>query len=122
MYSTLQKTFGDMPRSYYLQQFFFGLLIAAVVVRTAFQSTQGPGFALILVVVVVNTFLYPCARSVYHRMIDFIFGKIRLVAILTEVFPSLLARIFGMLLCFFLTPLIVPLSLYYGLGKTPPTP
>lgn len=105
----LSKTFGGLSPQYYFRQLVFGGLITAFFLYMQMQSKAGfePKFILILV---VNTALYPYARFVYESVIDFVLGK---NVFIVNAFMLLITKAFTMLICWSLGMLIAPVGLLY---------
>lgn len=74
MHPVFAKTFGGLSKPYYFRQFFFGLLFPVFIIFIASRSTHGVSFGLLLVLA-INTMLYPYARFVYESIVGFITGS-----------------------------------------------
>lgn len=117
MHPILTKTLGGLSKSYYFRQFFFGLFFLAFIMFMSSRSTNGVSFGMVLVVA-INTLLYPYARFVYESVVDFITGRnVFFVNVLLMMFVKLLT----MALCWGFAIFIAPVGLaylYYHNSKT----
>ena len=105
----LIKTFGGLSRSYYFRQLFFGAFFPAVVVFMV--TSRGGAMPLSMVLVlIVNTLLYPYARFVYESVVGFVVGSnVFFVSALLLLFVKLIT----MALCWGGAVFIAPLGLGY---------
>lgn len=109
MHPVLAKTFGGLSKPYYFRQFFFGLLFFAVILFPAFRSPQGVPFSLV-VLVTINTLLYPYARFVYESIVGFVMGD---NVFFVNAFLMLLVKVMTMALCWGFAVFIAPIGLAY---------
>jgi hypothetical protein len=109
MHPVIAKTFGGLSKPYYFRQFFFGLLFLAFILFASSRSTQGMSLGTVLVVV-INTLLYPYARFVYESVVGFITGNnVFFVNALLMMFVKLMT----MTLCWAGALFIAPVGLAY---------
>ena len=73
MHPVIKKTFAGLSPQYYFRQFFFGLVF---LVLYCFMASQGKHTIPIgmIILIVVDTLLYPYSRFVYESIINFIIG------------------------------------------------
>jgi hypothetical protein len=109
MHSVIAKTFGGLSKPYYFRQFFFGLLFLAFIVLMSLRSTQGVSFGMVLMVA-INTLLYPYARFVYESVVGFITGG---NVFLVNAFLMLFVKLITMALCWAGAMFIAPVGLAY---------
>lgn len=74
MYPVLAKTFGGLSAPYYLRHFIFGLAFPIFVFMMLSQSSRPIHMPLVLMMV-LNTMLYPYSRFVYESIVNFIVGE-----------------------------------------------
>jgi hypothetical protein len=109
MHSLLRRTFGGLSARYYFREFFFGVLIAALM----FSSMTSHGHSMpikMLSLLIINTLLYPYSRFVYQGIAGFIMGEN--VFFLNALF-MLLMKIVTMMICWACSILIAPVGLAY---------
>jgi len=109
MHPVIAKTFGGLSRQYYFRQFIFGLIFPAFFL---FIVSKGPNpipLALI-VMVVINTLLYPYSRFVYEGIMRFIMGEN--VFWVNAIF-MLFVKAMTMALCWSFAIFIAPVGLAY---------
>ena len=110
MHSILAKTFGGLSRQYYFRQLFFAALMAGLLfwVFSAANETHPdramPWWMLVFVP------LYPYSRFVYESMVEFIVGD---NVFFVSVVLMISFKIFSMLACLILAPIIAPIGLVY---------
>lgn len=109
MHPVIAKTFGGLSKPYYFRQFFFGLLFLAFIMFMSFRSTQGVSFGMVLVVA-INTLLYPYARFVYESVVGFITGG---NVFFVNAFLMLFVKLMTMALCWAGAIFIAPVGLAY---------
>ena len=108
----IARTFGGLTRKYYLSQFMIGGTLAAIlIIKVGTHSI--PAIALLLIA--INTLLYPYARFVYESTIDYIMGDSIFVF---NIFFLLVAKIMTIAFCFGAAILIAPIGLIYLYFKT----
>ncbi len=111
MHPVFTKTFGGLSASYYFRNFFFGMLISLFVLGTLNAGSRPVGTpALLLVMLSVNTLLYPYSRFVYELVIGFIIGNN--VFILNGWF-MLFVKFMTMAMCWGAAILVAPIGLLY---------
>ena len=109
MHPVIQKTFGGLSKQYYFRQFFFGLVIAALIL---FMSTQGRLSMPVgmMIFTVVSTFLYPYSRFVYESIIGFVMGE---NVFFVNTILMLTAKFFTMAMCWIFAIFVAPVGLAY---------
>jgi len=109
MHPLIVKTFGGLTPAYYFRQLFFGLAFPALVYMALSRSSQPFQWSTVLLVI-VNTLLYPYSRFVYESVIDFIVGNNVFFgnAVLMIAF-----KIVMMTFCWVLAIFIAPIGLVY---------
>jgi hypothetical protein len=109
MHPAIQKTLGGLSTQYYLRQFFFGLVLAAIIF---FLSTQGEHSMPIgvLLFTIINTLLYPYSRFVYEGVVRFIMGEN--VFFVNAIF-MLFTKFITMAMCWSFAILVAPIGLAY---------
>jgi len=117
MHPILQKTLGGLSREYYFRQFVFGLAIAAFGLYAGSHGGERMPPANLLILSVVNTFLYPYSRFVYESVVSFIMGNN--VFFVNPLF-LLITKFMTMLACWLFAVFIAPIGfayLYYHHSK-----
>lgn len=109
MRQVIAKTFGGLSIQYYFRQFVFGLIFPAFVYYTASKGTNPIQIGMV-VLMLINTFLYPYSRFVYESVMNFIIGK---NFFLVNALLMLVAKLFTMLLCWSMAIFIAPIGLAY---------
>lgn len=109
MHPVIAKTFGGLSASYYIRQFIFGL---AFPVFICLMTSKGPHPLNLpmLLMLVVNTLLYPYSRFVYESVMDFIMGR---NVFLVNAILMLAVKLMTMLLCWSLAIFVAPIGLAY---------
>jgi len=109
MHPVIAKTFGGLSPQYYFRQFVFGLIFPALFF---FMSSIGtmPMNATMIVVLAVNTLLYPYSRFVYESIVNFIIGE-NLFAI--NALLLLMVKLMTMAICWGSAIFIAPVGLAY---------
>lgn len=74
MHPIIQKTFGGLTKQYYSRQLFFGGGILILFVSIMLTSPE-PIKISVLILMIINTLLYPYARFVYESIVNFIVGE-----------------------------------------------
>jgi prolipoprotein diacylglyceryltransferase len=69
MHPVISKTFGGLSKPYYFRQLFFGLLFLAFIMFMLVRSAQSVSSGMVLMVA-INTLLYPYARFVYESIAE----------------------------------------------------
>ena len=109
MHPVIAKTFGGLSPSYYVRQFFFGLLIPVFIFIVMSQGKQSLHLPMLLMMA-VNTLLYPYARFVYESVVAFIVGQ---NLFFVNAILMLGVKLMTMLLCWSLAIFIAPVGLAY---------
>jgi hypothetical protein len=102
-----RKTFGGLSKSYYLRNFFFGLIFLAIY-TFLMRETANELPSTFTLPYIVNTFLYSYSRFVYESIVNFIVGK---NVFIFPVFVVLFVKLFTVLLCFAFAIFIAPIGL-----------
>ena len=110
MHPVLQKTFGGLTRQYYLRHLFFALLIAVFLCFISLFSRDIVSPLSMVLLIIINTPLYPYSRFVYESVVDFIMGN--KVFALNALLMSL-ANIISIVMCWLLTIFTAPIGLLY---------
>lgn len=105
----LAMTFGGLTPSYYIRQFFFGALFAALLIYMKSQTPSGIGFE-IIILSVVSTLLYPYSRFVYESVIGFFMGE---NVFYVNAILMLVVKLFTMAMCWSFAIFIAPIGLAY---------
>jgi len=109
MRQVIAKTFGGLSLQYYFRQFVFGLVFPAFIYFMASKGTH-PIQINVIVLMLINTLLYPYSRFVYESIMNFIIGK---NFFLVNGLFMLIAKLFTMLLCWSMAIFIAPIGLAY---------
>lgn len=109
MHPVIQKTLGGLSPQYYFRQFFFGLVVAALIF---FMSTQGGRSMPIgmLFFTVVSTLLYPYSRFVYESIVGFIMGE---NVFFVNASFMLISKFVTMAMCWAFAIFVAPIGLAY---------
>lgn len=109
MHPVIAKTFGGLSASYYIRQFVFGLAFP-VFAYLMVSQTNKPLHLPMLLMMVVNTLLYPYSRFVYESVMGFIMGQNMFL-----VHPLLMfgVKLITMLLCWTFALFVAPIGLAY---------
>lgn len=114
MNKILRRSFGGLAPRYYWRQFFFGLMFPAIIAFTLHMGRHGRSARdvpfVLVVVVVLNTLLYPYARFVYESARDFIVGN---NVFWGNAMLMLLLTYITMAICWSLAVFIAPAGLVY---------
>lgn len=110
MHPILSKTFGGLSKQYYLRQFFFGVLIVALVVVLPYTHTNRAISIELIAISTINTILYPYSRFVYESIIEFIMGE---NVFFINAIIMLITKIITMCLCWCFAIFIAPIGLAY---------
>lgn len=109
MRSVIAKTFGGLSLQYYFRQFVFGLVFPAFIYFMASKGTNSIQIGMI-VLMLINTLLYPYSRFVYESIMNFIIGK---NFFLVNGLLMLVAKSITMLLCWSMALFVAPVGLAY---------
>ncbi len=112
MSNFFSKTFGGLNSSYYLRNFFFGLLafVFMMFVIVLNETMPASGKIVFTIIFLINSFLYPYARYVYESVCNFILGDN--VFYIGAKF-AIAMKISMILVCWFFAILIAPFGLIY---------
>lgn len=108
MHPIFQKTLGGLSKEYYVRQFIFGLIFPAFMLFMSMRAGM-PGFSVILLML-INTALYPYSRFVYESVIGFIMGN---NIFITNGVLLLAVKLFTMAICWGAAIFIAPVGLAY---------
>jgi hypothetical protein len=117
MHPVIAKTFGGLSPQYYVRQFVFGMIFPAFIYFVTSRSPHPIQIGM-LVLLVVNTLLYPYSRFVYEGILGFIMGN---SVFWGNAFFMLFVKLITMLLCWCFAIFIAPVGLaylYYHHSKT----
>ena len=73
MHPVIAKTFGGLTARYYFRHFIFGLAFTIFIYTMVSQSSR-PLSPSVILIMTVNTVLYPYSRFVYEGVANFIIG------------------------------------------------
>ena len=109
MHPVIRKTFGGLSVQYYIRNFLFGLVIAAlnIYMLTLAEQSQAIG---IWFFILISTLLYPYSRFVYESIVEYIMGGT--VFFVNAIF-MLVTKVITMLMCFAMAVFIAPIGLLY---------
>ncbi|MCL1962154.1 MAG: hypothetical protein FWG56_10380 [Desulfovibrionaceae bacterium] len=117
MHPIIQKTLGGLSLPYYLRHFFFGLMMAVLMLYGSTRGGQSMPPLMMLIVVAINTFLYPYSRFVYESVMNFIMGG---NIFFVNAILMLFVKIITMLMCWGFALFVAPVGLawlYYHHSK-----
>lgn len=103
------KTFGGLTNQYLARQLFFGIAMAAGFIALTQRAPESPGAGFVAMMLICAV-LYPYSRFVYESIFNFIIGD---NFFMLPAAPMMIAKIFMMVVCFALAPLIAPIGLAY---------
>jgi hypothetical protein len=109
MHPVISKTFGGLSKPYYFRQLFFGLLFLAFIMFMLVRSAQSVSSGMVLMVA-INTLLYPYARFVYESIAGFIMGN---TIFFVNAFLMMFVKLMTMTLCWSGAIFIAPVGLAY---------
>lgn len=109
MHPVIAKTFGDLSAPYYCRQFIVGLTFPLLIFLVTGAGQHPVQIGLVLMMM-VNTFLYPYARFVNDSVIDFIAGQNEFIV---NAALMLIAKPITMLVCWSCALIIAPIGLGY---------
>jgi hypothetical protein len=113
MNDIFRKTLGGLTREYYFRQFFFGVILS---VAFFYMRTQGDFSKLEIrdiLIIIVNTFLYPYSRFIYESIMDFFLGNNVFWTSGIVLYFMMVFKIMMMFLCWAAATLIAPVGLLY---------
>lgn len=102
----ISKTFGGLNKEFYFRQIFFGLIIAGFVFW--FKTIVRPPTFGLVILLAVNTLLYPYARFVWESIVGFIFGQ---NVFFVPALILLFVKVVTMVICWQMALLIAPIGL-----------
>ena len=109
MHPIILKTLGGLSRQYYLRQFFFGLLISGFVIFMLSHSPH-PLPVKTIILLIINSLLYPYSRFVYESIVNFIMGD---SVFIVNAVLMLFIKLMTMAICWCAAILIAPVGLAY---------
>jgi hypothetical protein len=109
MHPVIAKTIGGLSASYYIRQFIFGLAFPVFIYLMTSQGKH-PLHLPMLLMLVVNTLLYPYSRFVYESVMNFIMGQ---NVFFVNAILMLAAKLMTMLLCWVFAIFVAPIGLAY---------
>jgi hypothetical protein len=109
MHPIIAKTFGGLSTSYYIRQLLFGLVFPVFMYVIMNQGSQ-PLHLPMLLVMVVNTLLYPYSRFVYENVVNFIIGQ---NVFFVDTIFLLAGKVATMAFCWVCAIFIAPVGLVY---------
>lgn len=109
MHPVIQKTLGGLSPQYYFRQFFFGLVVAALIFFISTQDGRSMPIGM-LFFTVVSTLLYPYSRFVYESIVGFIMGD---NVFFVNSIVMLITKFFTMAICWAFAVLVAPIGLAY---------
>jgi hypothetical protein len=113
VHPVIARTFGGLSSQYYFRNFVFGLIYPALFWFALSRSHQPkPVFAMIItiVVVAVNTLLYPYSRFVYESIVNFILGR---NVFFVNAIMMLIVKWMTMTVCWGFAIFVAPVGLAY---------
>lgn len=125
MHPVIARTFGGLSSQYYLRNFVFGLIYPALIWFVLSRSHQPkPVFGIIatIVVVAVNTLLYPYSRFAYESIVNFILGR---NVFFVNAIMMLAVKWVTMTFCWGFAVFVAPVCLaylYFSDSKSHPSP
>jgi len=117
MHPILLKTFGGLSLQYYMRQLIFGLLISGFVIFMLSHGAHGLSVKTIILLI-INSVLYPYSRFVYESIVNFIMGDNLFIV---NTILLLAFKLMTMAMCWSAAILIAPIGLaylYYHHSKT----
>ena len=116
MFKTIKNIILGLKPSYYFRQLFFGTLIAALYISIMYyaknNASGGYSFDIrgFVIFSIINTLLYPYARYVYERIVDFIMGD---NVFYVNAIWFLVFKFFTMTMCWASAIFIFPIGLIF---------
>lgn len=121
MHHVIQKSFGGLPKGYYIRHVLFCSVFSALMCALIGMSKAPlaiPMFAL----VITNTLLYPYVRFVYDSIVNFILGdKVYYVPVILVLIVKAFILANGMAFAIFIAPFGL-LYLYFRKACKPTPP
>jgi len=109
MHPIILKTLGGLSRQYYLRQFFFGLLFPVMIIFIQRYGTHPIPISMILLLM-INSLLYPYSRFVYESIVNFIMGD---NVFIVNAALMLFIKLMTMAICWCAAIFIAPVGLAY---------
>jgi hypothetical protein len=117
MHPIIARTFGGLSAAYYVRQFIFGLIFPVFIYLMLSNGNRALQVSTLLLLV-VNTLLYPYARFVYESVVGFIMGN---NVFFVNAILMLAVKLMTMMLCWVCAIFVAPIGLlylYYHHSKT----
>ncbi len=114
--SIISKTLGGLSKQYYIRQFLFGCIFAAILIFPAISSySSSPDASTLqmlttILMAVFLTLLYPYSRFVYESIVNYIVGE---NAFFVNAIMMILVKIITMAVCWSLSIFIAPVGMLY---------
>ena len=109
-----QKTLGGLSKQYYIRQFLFGCVFAALMISISVHGNSlypdTGKLVLWICMAIIYTFLYPYSRFVYETVVGYIMGN---NVFYLNVGLMLFCKIITMALCWALSIFIAPIGMLY---------
>lgn len=109
MHPILKKTIGGLSPRYYFRQLFFSVILCGIFLYPLTHELEQLPFG-IMILLAINTFLYPYSRFSYQGVVSFIIGD---NVFFGNAGAMLLAKLFTMLMCWAFAIFIAPIGLVY---------
>ncbi|MFT2112461.1 hypothetical protein [Marinomonas sp. 2405UD68-3] len=106
----IQKTLGGLSKEYYVRQFLFGLIFPAILYFISSQGTADGMPASLILLCIVNAFLYPYSRFVYESVVGYILGD---TVLFGSIFVVAITKYITMSICWAAAIFIAPVGLVY---------
>ncbi|WP_168415190.1 hypothetical protein [Erwinia amylovora] len=110
----IQKTLGGLSKQYYIRQFIFGCIFAAIIIAVAVNGNKlhADTGKLIGTVsfAVICTLLYPYSRFVYESIVGYIMGE---NIFFLNAFIMMFFKLITMMLCWCFSIFIAPVGMLY---------
>lgn len=122
MKKIIRHTFGGLSTHYYIRHLLFGSLMPVVAIIGIISSgaldtepfkSNTLMHLVVIVMLIVNTLLYPYSRFVYESIIGFFVGGHRFYASGVFFIFALFIKIFTMVMCWGYAVFIAPFGLAY---------
>ena len=109
MHPVIAKTFGGLSASYYFRHLIFGMAFPVFIYFMLGQGNR-PVQMSTVVLLLVNTLLYPYSRFVYESVMDFFLGN---NVFLVNAVLMLAMKLMTMLFCWAFAIFVAPIGLAY---------
>jgi len=113
MKNIFSKTLGGLTREYYFRQLFFGIIVS---IGFFYMRTQGDFSKLEItdiILMTVNTLLYPYSRFVYESIMDFFIGNNVFWTSGTVLYFLTMFKLMMIFMCWAAAVFISPIGLLY---------